>query len=1541
MRHTSKVNCAGSAVGCGLRLLSLVFVLALALGFGVGRAAAAEDGKTYALVFSTGENVAGKDLSEDIQFIRIKYEAADGSGEHYHYIFPGDGEFQKSLEWARQAGETTQTVEQRIAQLGYTAGGFAGHRAFQTYATDTLLFQPVREVKSFLGMEFFTKNTGTWNCQDIRLYEVTELRGLRMSGYLSDQYYVDFQGELMMRLQKPQSFSWAVGRLFRLTTQGKGDGELVAYEEPQAYGAQSSEYAFRLDIADQYGGGIEALAAETKMSLRDAAFCEAAVIRVRYLDIYGMTREANIPLITGALGLALEQGMDVETALAGVAQQGNTLAVRAALPDFKSFVSVQLLYGPQEAQAAAGLGYTGGQTSRHDRRAQSIKDNSDTLYLTAFSFYDMANTTITVGESGGMLVPTFQGTPVSYFRATTVQGIPYEPDGTPVDLEMTAYKAGAALLPREDTERYLVVLETDTPDFAGTTSSLKMIMKYTDLAGVSRTSAEFDVKECAREYYGYWPGVSEDFAYLAGMSPGQQLSFLIQLNDVDTFDGAEMRLENKGDEWQMSGIRIYRIDTLSPRMCTWQTVSGGGQTSDRMYSRDIGTENILLDRSGQSILIQSGSTYEQEFKSESSISVQEKDDNWSEIKYAMTYEQSKNLGDFTKSNRTYQVAVKVGSDVVNSAGYGDCGSKNQFYFQLVFEEGTSGYVLANQQLSADGFRTGYEETFTIQTHRDYGELTAVRIIPEDPANPGDVFDKLKVEKIMVRRLSDSTVSRQWSINQVGWIDIDYRDSGAENTGRPGRSEAEMSRVYRVDYGSYVYNLEFAITTGVYDAEDPQFQGEVTGQLIYRNHAGQRQPITFDVVQAMSDYMDKDAFYQENGANATSDPAYLFRGSHTDRFRLSVDDVQSVEKLILKAKADEQTYWPIQGVSVTLVSGEGTLFINKDDEYQRRMAEGSAPLCTQTSTKIPAYKPLCMEDETQEVDIGFTDNTIPKIEEEEGKQGASIISREPASKNDTLNLYVYMTADEMSSPISDYKLVAAVDYKGTYSGSYQSSAVLKHAGGDSRMLYALGVGASNMAGINRMRLAAEAVGTSGVPIAKVDYAIVQQIRAGVVVGTYYFNFGNSDAFYVCSAKPEALPENTASRQVVSLSLGGGTEESLLYSEKRDVAVSLRYTTTNSMTNLSYDSPYIYLTDQQYLALKAGKIVDIVFTEPYLKEVTGLTLVATGGVAVEVDSACVTTYQLSKEVVTETDAQTGQEKKTEREVKSFTGLYSFAHGAVLDAKPVTLTPTSAGLDDRGTVSQLTMTFVTAQAEAGRESGTSGPVSMTVAYLDQDGARETVTFPDIRSHITNGATGFAAGSTVTARFQLAGVQELLWVSLEPWDSDVVKLATWKLESLSGKLVTGSREESFTRSVNRWFEEGNLHNAGAIGLNVRVNVSATAGGTVQSATNDAAALLVQSGQPVVLRVNVEGASGGYTVKAEQIVKSGDGEDSVAQADQYLTTDGGTVLFAAPNNYSGANITYRITIASREVPSCTARVKVTMQYEEKPQTPAVEMEPG
>ena len=116
--------------------------------------------------------------------------------------------------------------------------------------------------------------------------------------------------------------------------------------------------------------------------------------------------------------------------------------------------------------------------------------------------------------------------------------------------------------------------------------------------------------------------------------------------------------------------------------------------------------------------------------------------------------------------------------------------------------------MANQQITSDGFRSGYTETFTISTNQNYGELKGIRIIPEDVTSDSEPFDKLQVDRVTVSEHNNGGCYISWIIDNIGWIEIDYSDELESVTprGQRARTAAELSKLYKVSYKERMLNL---------------------------------------------------------------------------------------------------------------------------------------------------------------------------------------------------------------------------------------------------------------------------------------------------------------------------------------------------------------------------------------------------------------------------------------------------------------------------------------------------------------------------------------------------------------------------------------------------------------------------------------------------------------------------------------------------------------------------------------------------------------
>ena len=1568
----------------GSRLLAMLLLAAMLLPGGIvmpQSVAAAygdlddnlkDNSNTYALQVSTGTLTVNGSLADEILYFKIVYEDVDGHVRS-HRIFPGENALRDSMNWAEQQGSSTVSTNTADAEgsAETTAAVAPGvdtilssmkvsvnreETPFQAYATDTFFFQPLKEVKSIQSIEILmcdnvsestettedgektttvvNKASGTWTCQGMRIYKVSSVRGMGMYGCVSARQYADFDGTLIAKMESAKTFNWNSDRMFRITTDGSGDGTLTQTSE--SYSTQQNERVLRMDIADTYGAGISTLANVSGKDLYSSLFGECAAIAFRYQDIYGATREAYLPFATCIVAYALKNGASSTERVSGIAQEGDTVAFSASMPDLVSLQSVRIIYGTDAAKAVTGI-TTADAPSGEVRTVNPTQSGSsdDLLNIIGFSVYDAATTKVSVTIEDTMLRATFEGTPLSYYRAPSIAGTTIRPvskgsSGTEITLQ--TYENGARLLPKDSTERYLVVLHTDDADLAGTTGELSMTLSYTDTSGQSLTSESINVQSAVETYYGEWPGVKSGFMYRVGTKSGGTMCFTVSLKDVNQFTGA--KFVNKGsDDWQAKGIEIIQLEELGSRTATWQSggISDGSQTSDRLYARDYtGTSLLKLD---QTIFVDGGQDpVSVNFTSDQTVVVDTDTGDWSEYRYSMSYEVAQNLGKFAKSRYSYTVAVEVADDQVTNASDGDCGSKNQFYFQLVFEDGKSAYVLANQQLSADGFRTGYTEEFSISTNRDMGEVTAIKILPDDTSSKSDVFDKLKIASISVKKQTSEAVSRQWTVDNVGWIDINYQDESADSDspGYRGRAESEIVKTYQIESSTYAVNLEFAITTAAYNVAadtgvtDPQFTGQLYGIVEYYDSNGALKTETYNLVDAMYTYNGRE---KKTGSRETigqytwpggveSDTSLMFRAGKTDRFNLAIEDISQLLRIRLEVRSKVATTWNIQNVYVSLAGSSGKRIINKENEYEWKYSEEKKKLCSSTNADSGGYSINLPVNQVQVLDVEFSENQVNWSNSANGEI-SSVTSRLPRSANDTLNIYVYTADSESVSSLEGTVMTATAEYSRVYGGFSSTSATMTLGESNGRsMFYVKDVSASGIDTLNKLGLGAYFQDLNATGTIPLDYAVVQQVRSGVVVNTYYINFSGLDpAASSVSKAPEANPNPSQFKQVVSLSFADNLANLHLTAETDDVAVAIRYTTTNDVSGQEYESQFIYLTDQNWSELRAGKVIDLTFNESYVKEITGIKIRGTGHSTrngVSIASATAAVY--------ETSLSGGEERCT--------GNFSFAYGVTLaaGAGDQVMQRTDTLEDGSGNVSQVTISFTVPDVKdvpAVAENAT-GAVGMVINYRDESDVVREKSINDICAYAEDNAS-FQSGSTVTLRLQMSGVKEIRWLMLGPTDG-AGNAAALTLSDMSITMETLGETLGYQRNLQDWSGTGII----PVFNSVQVKLTAV---TKNATTNTSEQIvvesetqrqLVESGQEVVITPSVTGSSSGYTYRVEKFKDS-----FTTNAAETVTSENGVLRFKATNEYSsgvGTESYYRVIVSSNEVPSVQSIIEFVVE---------------
>ena len=1443
---------------------------------------------TFAVVVTTGN-----DAGNNVTYFGLQYVDTDGY-THFEHVFPHKGGLQDAFAMVQN--------------------GISGTRetALERGKTNTYFFTPIYEVAEVTGLDIYCQGAqGTlnaWDVSGLRLYRVDQLIDIVSNGTGNT---IRFNGTQIAHLEERNgndgvTFSWTGNSLFQLRQEENASYRLIFENIP--YSMEGNyDYAVRLDFADVSNAGIEQLnqSYDSMSALRDANFGEYMAIEIEYVDIYGDARSVTQPVIQNTINYMLLNGVGGDARIAGFAQQGDTIVFECTLPDMLEIKAMML--------------YTGSEASNVLKQKVA---GSESVAVTGVSLYNASAVSVklpSMDNSANGPEYSFSGTPLFYHTATAVTGETVAADSSHY-VSMRPYEKGATLKPNNQTEKYLIELFADSSQITGMPQDVLVSLQYVDLAEAVRESDVYSVRSGANEFYGYWPASGDDFGYIGQIGSDAGIAFVVELPQVEHFTGLRVSIPDGSADWQMAGFRVTRLDELSKRYCVWEDVISNGAMSNRRYFRE--TEGYLVFSMDEIALIQPGNDYEIDFVSQS---VQKVDDfDWRDFLYAMSYEQcSSNLG-LAKTRENYTVEVQVQSGTTSLLdGYGDNGSKNRFYFLLEFEDGVSGYVLANQQLSADGFRAGCTESFTVSTNYDYGELVAVHVIPDDISEESDPYDKLNIAQIRVRRNDNGSISKEWIIQNVGWIGIDYRDEGANSSiaGQRGRTETDVSRVYPVTYSSYALNLEFRIGTGSYDdgGSGGAFYGTMEATLEYYNEDGKRNQLTFDVVRAMYDYANKTPIYLNDGttgssgmALAVTDNSFMFRENHTDRFVVSVSDVAKLGKLTLNAKSLNGGSLQITNVTAALVMETGSLLINEQDEYIR---QGKTEyLCEDTVDKIPAYDMFLPTGRNIYQEIYFTEHEGIKLDTKDNTW-ISTVSRVPNSKNDTINVFVYPAENASGAFAIDVR----AQYTDTNGNVLETGAkdLTRRTDTEGRTVYAVnGLTATSMSMLNKLYVKAQSY---DVVDAYIDHAIVQQVRAGVVINTFYLDCEHRNAQTEFYAVPNNAQDPNAREQRVLLSLGDDTVAANLVSENRDIAVALRYTTTLG-DKQEFTSKYVYLTDQQYKAIEAGDIIELTFNEGYIQDITGVLVVTSGNIKAQLDMLCVDNYSVD----------------TAAETKKLLKHFSFPTGATIQNQVATLRPS-----DETSVEVLDIQFVTAAADANLESGTDDPIIMVVGYVDSQGINKETVIKDIRHNVVSEGAAFATDSTTQIRLLLRDVASLQYLQLMPYDMDPKTTAGWKPSQIAISLGTDGSIQKANRSMDEYIYENveldlNKEITGEMVGGVKVslsNIIVTAdvkptnefgmyenARRVTSAVNKTLELTVPVAASINVQVGVSNSEQGYVVKVERI---GDPRDI---SGLILENESGFDL-PLPE---GATGTYRITISAKENDKVYVVIELTVQSAEE-----------
>ncbi|MBR0114280.1 MAG: hypothetical protein IJM11_03760, partial [Firmicutes bacterium] len=972
--------------------------------------------------------------------------------------------------------------------------------------------------------------------------------------------------------------------------------------------------------------------------------------------------------------------------------------------------------------------------------------------------------------------------------------------------------------------------------------------------------------------------------------------------------------------------------------------------------------------------------------------VSKKDEiDWDSVRRSMTYEQTKQDFGFTKERGSYLVTVKVKGDLVNpSHEDDDAGSKNLFYFQLIFEHGKSGCTLANQQIQGDAFRTGDECQFRIPASQDYGDLVSIMVIPDNQDGNSDIYDKLKIEYITVEKETNDALSPTWTAssndeNGLGWVGIDYRDPGEYTSykGAAGHSASEIATVYQITESSYNAKFLISITTGNYGTHrvtdkngksilinDEVYSGGMSMSYHYFDTDGLFQfKKGIDVIELMNKYTGRtgsksrtveydNAVVTENDLDYyVSDPNYQFRASTTDNFLITVKDIYQFADMQLQLRSNVVTNWPIQDINISLVNGTGRRFINANGEYDYGYPVGMEPTFittwtrTETLTKDVQVYRTDQNNSIAEINIALKESPISISEQ--GKW-TTVVPREPNSKDDTVNLFLYPQITDQTSDPENYTMTGAIRYTNvmTKLPMQNSTGPMRFTvdENDVPVFYALGVDTSNMEAINGVDVKAMSLTEDlHVPI---NYGMLQRVRGGVLIESYYLG-GTANAGLGGTLSMDRVQEVGTQKLILQMSPDIKTQQ--LDPMNKDLAIALFFK-GDDPSGQELRSRFIYLSDLGITQIAPCQLIEIDFDLGNVSDITGAFITAQGGLDAKIQNMYVEAQSFEGETLF-TRSISGTVSPSERPAR-----YPFS----------------------GNVGLLRLTLETAGDDSSIHSGTTDPIAMTVGYYDSYGVMRTYTIDNIRSYVSEGG-GFAAGSVDEIGVLVPEMTELRYIELEPRNSEGYIASSWKLSRLTAVIGNGGR--SITRVYDQLIVQGKPAHIGLADILLSGLVysgSASIGVPSQAktvASGENLSTLLDSGDVLRIDPTVHGSTSGITAQIEnydpqtgassaaslgathgytdsylsQLLSSaklsrisGDSaaeREAAAQVEAIINEltksagsfrNDGNVNFTAPRNFTGRDLSYRITVRSQELEDILFTVDVKVYPEADQLTNAV-----
>jgi len=1346
----------------------------------------------------------------------------------------------------------------------------------------------------------------------------------------------------------------------------------------QVYKSSSGKFIFKVDLSNQNGAGIEnflSIDGQKGIVLKDALWA-----KLKYTNDFGITETVNIPIVSNSImeygklnnnGTTLYDAVLKNDAVYAYAQEGNSLLFYVDFPNIVSLDSVQITL-----------------KNSTDSTDEVIIDNIEVYEITS----DVDTTMLLENKTDlGIIDMCFKGgsadpayLDLKYVSDPDMSDVIIKKSGESALFPMTSSTGGSSKYGDEIEDTYIITINTSNIPDAGTTENVYFRYSYLDSSGMPHKSEECVMTDLCSDFYGYNRGIivdsgktfndqylkkvqsslpwaqarianvvfydsgsvamgqviAVDVNYISHMSKGSSMKLMVKIKDFKKFTGFSFRMENGTDLWQIDSISTEKLISLSDRILTRQSEVSKfycfkdntdayisyGFNVDRKYEAEKGSY-VLYDN--VDILMQNNNETEFDIEDES-ITTDTSGRDCLDYYLKLDYSKAVSGLQFDTAAMTYEMRVTVaGNESIVSDD--DAGSGNLYYFQLVFKNGMSGFVLANQQLQGDGFRAGQTETFTITTNENYGDITAIRIIPDEISDQGDKLDKLKIEQIEVVSNGPGQQKKCTTFYNIGWIGADYFET-AGTKGRDGKTIQEAATTVMPAADANVTSLEFAILTGQYTSSADQFTGTLTATISYRNNNGELKTIKdIDVVKKIYEYMDRSSSSGLKDSTRTSDPTWMFRGNHTDRFVVDITDIKELVSIKLHGKSSKSVDWPVGEISVHMIDGEGQLYLNSNNDFQRKYAEGSYELVTdKISNKTMPCTFRLVAGDTNEQTFAFANGSLP--DHDSSETGFESLARVPESSDDSVNIFLYM-ADGAKSPADGaYKLNLRLNYSSISTGkSYVRTLDSDNPGctyivdKERNALCFMNVSASYLSQITSFSVSTD----NETAYAKFTGIVVQHVRNNTIIDAFDLSvFGTDAASRYGITAYQGVEASTGNSQLLTVHLDELSEAFSIVAETRDIAASLIYTSSQdpSAKKMEYSSKNVFASDGGTYAVGGGSMITFNFNESYIDEIVGVRLTSLNGASCVVDSAVLECYEIDSNGVSSLSKYVSFNPKEDiivngSNILSPTDKYDPAGGLVqnetnklrrVDLGFTTINPNDFSADTE--ISKI-------------DSNGACPIKLIINYVADSGIGKTkmekYTIADIRD-VAGYNGNFAQGGTANVSLFLPGIKRISSIEIIPYSVSEGDTATWNLGSISYAISDGKYSSPRTVPVNCRITEKN--NAGIFYLSdMTVNLTVSGAGIETTTFSDGTLKLSANPKDSLsITASVDGtfSSYGYNYKVEQIVENA----RVVVYEKTSVSNRSSFTYTVPAyNFDKDANKYIVTVYAEENPTLSSSVEVNL----------------